>query len=57
MELILNSPSIKNSIEMKAQLINFQDEHGETALHIGARMGHKKVVECFLFAGADVNLK
>jgi ankyrin repeat protein len=42
---------------MKAKLINFQDEHGETALHIGARMGHKKVVECFLFAGADVNLK
>lgn len=42
---------------MKTELINVQDENGETSLHLAARIGHRRIVELFLFAGADVNIK
>ena len=36
--------------------VNFQDEHGETALHTAARLGHTECLRALIAGGADVEL-
>ncbi|XP_035710209.1 transient receptor potential channel pyrexia isoform X2 [Folsomia candida] len=57
---ILNSGVIVNAVNVdhdRSILINVQDANGETAVHLGAKTGHRKIVQLLLFSAADVNIK
>jgi ankyrin repeat protein len=47
----------KLSAEKAKLVVNYQNEQGDTVLHLAARNGHLKMVEQFLTCGANPNLK
>ena len=49
-------PSIGNSMTSKYSSIHVLLQDGKSALHVASYMGHVKVVEVLLYAGADINL-
>ena len=49
---------VRFCVEKKGLDVNSRDlDHGYTALHLAAGMGHLQVVQCLVSSGADVNMK
>lgn len=54
LSLMKNSTALKLFSETKT-LLNIQDRYGETALHLAASHGHKKIAIHLIEAGANIN--